>query len=136
MKSLTYLLLLVSTSLFAQKEINTEQISEKNAIQSFKEFYEMLSIVNDAHFPADIEKNIQWCESAFAKRGLTTARLETPTVPLLLAERKAKKAKKTVLIYLQIDGQPVNPAQWNQESPWIPTLKEKDSARCMEDHSV
>jgi hypothetical protein len=43
MKSLAYLLLLVSTSLFAQKEINTEQISEKNAIQSFKEFYEMLS---------------------------------------------------------------------------------------------
>jgi acetylornithine deacetylase/succinyl-diaminopimelate desuccinylase-like protein len=127
MKSLAYLLLLVSTSLFAQKEINTEQISEKNAIQSFKEFYEMLSIVNDAHFPADIEKNIQWCESAFAKRGLTTARLETPTVPLLLAERKVKKAKKTVLIYLQIDGQPVNPAQWDQESPWIPTLKEKDS---------
>lgn len=127
MKSLPYLLLLLSTSLFAQKAIDLQQVSEKNAIQSFKEFYELLSLTNDAHFPADIEKNVQWCENAFAKRGFTTMRLETPTVPLLLAERKVKKAKKTVLIYLQIDGQPVNPAQWNQENPWIPALKEKDS---------
>jgi len=134
MKSLPYLLLLLSTSLFAQKAIDLQQVSEKNAIQSFKELYELLSLTNDAHFPADIEKNIQWCENAFAKRGFTTMRLETPTVPLLLAERKVKKANlpagkagKTVLIYLQIDGQPVNPAQWNQENPWIPALKEKDS---------
>jgi hypothetical protein len=34
---------------------------------------------------------------------------------------------KTVLIYLQIDGQPVEPSQWQQENPWKPTLKEKDS---------
>lgn len=124
---LTFLFLLLSASAFAQKTLTSQQVSEKNAIQSFKEFYELLSLANDAHFPADIEKNIQWCESAFARRGMTTLRLETPTVPLLLAERKAKNAKKTVLIYLQIDGQPVNPSQWNQESPWTPTLKEKDS---------
>jgi acetylornithine deacetylase/succinyl-diaminopimelate desuccinylase-like protein len=31
-----------------------------------------------------------------------------------------------VLIYLQIDGQPVNPALWDQESPWKPVLKEQD----------
>lgn len=88
----------------------------------------MLSLPNDAHFPQDIEKNVQWCEQAFAKRGFTTQRLNTPTVPLLLAERSVKNAPKTVLIYLQIDGQPVNPSQWQQESPWKPTLKEKDAA--------
>jgi hypothetical protein len=53
------------------------------ATQSFKEFYEMLSLPNDAHFPQDIEKNVLWCEQAFAKRGFTTQRLNTPTVPLL-----------------------------------------------------
>lgn len=107
-----------------------DAIAIKHAVTSFKEFYDMLSLPNDAHYLDDIEKNVQWCEAAFAKRNFTSKRLNTATVPLLLAERKVKKpvkTTKTVLIYLQIDGQPVNPAQWNQESPWKPTLKEKDA---------
>jgi acetylornithine deacetylase/succinyl-diaminopimelate desuccinylase-like protein len=110
---------------FAQK--NWQDVATKNAVASFKDFYTLLSIPNDAHNPTDIEKNIQWCESTFSKRGFTTTRLNTPTVPLLLAERKVKNAKRTVLIYLQIDGQPVNPSQWQQESPWVPTLKERSA---------
>lgn len=107
---------------FAQK--NWQEVATKNAINSFKEFHALLSIPNDAHNVSDIEKNIQWCEATFAKRGFKTTRLSTPTVPLLLAERKVKNAKRTVLIYLQIDGQPVNPSQWQQDSPWTPALKE------------
>lgn len=110
-----------------KKSTDSNEIIQKNAISSFKDLYALLNIPNDAHFPKDIEKNIQWCEKAFTKRGFMTKRLETPTVPLLLAERKAKKPVKTVLIYLQIDGQPVDSSKWFQESPWTPTLKEKDS---------
>jgi acetylornithine deacetylase/succinyl-diaminopimelate desuccinylase-like protein len=109
------------------KNSNLDKIAEKFAVASFDEFYELHSLPNDAHFPADIEKNVQWCESAFTKRGFTTQRLNTETVPLLLAERKVANATKTVLIYLQIDGQPVDPSKWEQESPWKPTLKEKDA---------
>lgn len=116
------LLCLCPSMVWAQK--NWSEVAAKNAIRSMPELYELLSLPNDAHQPADIEKNIAWCESAFTKRGFTTKRLSTPTVPLLLAERKVKNAKRTVLIYLQIDGQPVNVAQWEQESPWTPTLKE------------
>jgi len=111
----------------AQKKKNQDDLIQKHAIESFKDLYALLSIPNDAHYPKDIEKNIKWCENAFTKRGFTTSRLETPTVPLLLAERKTKKATKTVLIYLQIDGQPVDTSKWFQESPWTPTLKEKNS---------
>jgi acetylornithine deacetylase/succinyl-diaminopimelate desuccinylase-like protein len=103
-----------------------QSVSEKYAVQSFKEFYDLLSLPNDAHNPEDIERNVQWCEKAFAARGFTTLRLKTQTIPLLLAERKVKNATKTVLIYLQIDGQPVEASAWFQESPWKPTLKEKD----------
>jgi acetylornithine deacetylase/succinyl-diaminopimelate desuccinylase-like protein len=128
-------LLLIEVDLFSQKSKNSnlDAIAERFAISSFNEFYDLHSIPNDAHVPSDIEKNVQWCERAFAKRGFTTQRLSTEAVPLLLAERKvfrasgsAGKAEKTVLIYLQIDGQPVQPSQWDQESPWKPTLKEKD----------
>lgn len=122
---LTLSLIIVSTISEAQPSINLDAIAARHATASFKEFYEMLSIPNDAHMPADIEKNVKWCEAAFAKRGFTTKRLNTSTVPLLLAERKVKNATKTVLIYVQIDGQPVNASQWDQESPWKPTLKEK-----------
>ncbi|MFM8912763.1 MAG: M20/M25/M40 family metallo-hydrolase [Flammeovirgaceae bacterium] len=127
---LSVLLFLAFAAVHAQKsaKVNLDQIAEKFAVASFKEFYELHSLPNDAHFPSDIETNVQWCEKAFAKRGFTTKRLNTETVPLLLAERKAKNGNKTVLIYLQIDGQPVDPSKWEQESPWKPTLKEKDAA--------
>lgn len=123
-----WICLLLPMAVQAQK-ITSQQlqtVSEKHAVRSFKEFYDLLSLKNDANFPEDIEKNVLWCEAAFGKRGFATKRLKTSTVPLLLAERKVKNAKKTVLIYLQIDGQPVNAAAWDQESPWKPTLKQKD----------
>lgn len=111
----------------AQKKKNENELIKEYAVASFQDLYDLLSIPNDAHFPGEIEKNIKWCESAFAKRGFTTTRLETSTVPLLLAERKVMKPKKTVLIYLQIDGQPVDSSKWKQESAWKPTLKEQDA---------
>lgn len=130
MKSLLFAVFALSFTLVqAQKKNNASQdeLIRKHAIASFKDLHALLSIPNDAHYPGDIEKNIQWCEQAFTKRGFTTTRLETPTVPLLLAERKSKKAVKTVLVYLQIDGQPVDSSKWFQDSPWTPTLKEQDA---------
>ena len=32
---------------------------------SFPQLKELLAIPNDAHFPKDIERNVQWCEAAF-----------------------------------------------------------------------
>jgi acetylornithine deacetylase/succinyl-diaminopimelate desuccinylase-like protein len=60
--------------------------------------------------------------AAFEKRGLSTRVLPTAGPPLLLAERLVTNAEHTVLVYLQIDGQPVDPAEWDQD-PFVPTLK-------------
>jgi acetylornithine deacetylase/succinyl-diaminopimelate desuccinylase-like protein len=125
MKKLFLFLLLLGfvPSLNAQTE---EKFIEKG-IESIPMFRELLSLANNANYPTEIEKNILWCEQAFAKRGFTSQRLETPTVPLLLAERKSRRKKaKTVLIYLQIDGQPVAPAFWNQKNPFGAELMELD----------
>lgn len=93
---------------------------------SLPQLKELLSIPNDAHHHDDIELNVKWCEKHFSKRGFVTSRLETETVPLLLAERKSKNMNaKTVLVYLQVDGQPVDPAFWFQENPYDAVLKEK-----------
>ncbi|MEX0290489.1 MAG: M20/M25/M40 family metallo-hydrolase [Flavobacteriaceae bacterium] len=104
-----------------------EALLEKHVQASFPMLKELLSIPNDAFYPSDIEQNVKWCETAFTARGFETKRIATSTVPLLLAERKHRAAKKTVLIYLQIDGQPVDSTRWFQESPYIPSLKKLDS---------
>jgi acetylornithine deacetylase/succinyl-diaminopimelate desuccinylase-like protein len=123
-------LIVTAVSLTAQP-INQQKLTElagEYAASSLPLFRELLSIPNDAHFPEDIEKNVQWCEKNFQARGFTTRRLATETVPLLLAERPVANARKTVLVYLQIDGQPVDPTQWFQEDPWQPVLKAKNEA--------
>jgi acetylornithine deacetylase/succinyl-diaminopimelate desuccinylase-like protein len=113
----------------AQTQAELDKIATSFAAASFSEFHALLSLPNDAHYAADIEKNVVFSEAAFAKRGFTTQRLTTPAAPLLLAQRTFTKKKnaKTVLIYLQIDGQPVDSAKWNQASPWTPALKERDT---------
>lgn len=93
------------------------------AFQSLKTF---LSIPNDAHFPEDLEKNIQWLEQEFGERGFKTSRLPTARIPLLLAEQTYPGASRNLLIYVQVDGQPVDPAHWFQPHPFQPVLKEQN----------
>lgn len=85
-----------------------------------------LSIPCDANVKEDMYKNIEWVQNAFSSRGFSVSTLETPTLPVLLLERKAKNpAAKTVLFYYHSDGQPVRATEWQQENPFIPVLKQK-----------
>ena len=105
------------------KSQNLDSLAVKYALNSYDELYEFFSIPNDANFPEQIEPNVVWCENAFTKRGFSTKRLPTATVPLLLAERNYPNANKTILVYLQIDGQPVDTTKWKQPNPYIPVVK-------------
>lgn len=119
-------LICVCFSSFSQvsKNLDLDALSLKYAKSSFDELHEFFSLPNDAYQPEQIEPNVKWCETAFAKRGFKTQRLETETVPLLLATKNHPKAKKTVLIYLQVDGQPVDKSKWFQPNPYVPSLKQ------------
>jgi len=129
MKGVIFLMciLFFSIEITAQKidQEYLDELSRKHTISSFSMLKDLLSIPNDALYPDDIKKNITWCEQAFQKRNFSTIKLETETVPLLLAERKIKNAKKTVLIYLQVDGQPVDTSRWFQKNPYKPVLKKQ-----------
>ena len=96
---------------------------ESETEDAFATFREYLSLPNDGHFPDDIERLVVWLEDAFQARGFATERLSTPDSPLLLAERHLDDSAPTVLVYLQSDGQPVDPGAWFQESPYGPELK-------------
>jgi acetylornithine deacetylase/succinyl-diaminopimelate desuccinylase-like protein len=90
------------------------------ALETFREY---LGFPNDGHHPEDIERLAVWLERAFRDRGFTVERLANPGNPLLFAERRVAKPAATVLVYLQADGQPVDPTAWFQESPYRPVLK-------------
>ncbi len=122
------LVFLLFCSFALQAQMPNDQVFIQSAKDSFDEFREILSIPNDAYYPEDIERNVTWCEEHFATRGFTTQRLETAGPPLLLAEKMARKKKAmTVLIYLQIDGQPVDTNYWHQH-PFTPTLKQRNAS--------
>lgn len=123
--------LIFSISIVKAQKLDSEELdklSEKYTKATFQQLHELLSIPNDAFDTIAIEKNVLWCEQAFQQRNFTTTRINTDYVPLLLAERKSNKAEKTVLIYLQVDGQPVDTSRWAQENPYKPALKrQKDN---------
>ena len=89
-------------------------------------FREYLGLPNDGHYPEDIDRLVSWLEVQFEARGFDTERLPTEGNPLLFAERRVANPAGTVLVYLQSDGQPVDPSAWHQESPYRAALKEDD----------
>ena len=122
------LLLFAACSLIAQP-IDTQHKSYSNALASLEDLKELLAIPNDANFPNDIAKNVSWCETKLREFNFTTTQLATETVPLLLAEYNNKLRKApTFLFYFHIDGQPVDPSYWFQESPYKAQLKKQVEA--------
>ena len=117
---------LCSLSLFAQKQKQLDALAAEFTQKSLPLFKEVLSIPNDAFYPDWIEQNVQWSEKNFAQRGFKTERISTQAAPLLLASRSFPKAKKTVLVYLQMDGQPVDPSRWTQDDPYQPEVKKQN----------
>ncbi len=116
---------IVLTGLTAQP-IDTEHITYADAVASLPQLKELLAIPNDANYKEDIELNVAWCALQLADFDFSSQRLETTTVPLLLAtQKKQLKNKPTVLFYFHIDGQPVDPSFWFQENPYQAVLKEE-----------
>ena len=102
-----------------------DSLALAQAPAAFALYRELLALPNDAHRPEDIVRVLAWLERAFRARGFATTRLPTPGSDLLLAERRFRRAQRTVLVYLQADGQPVDPPKWEQASPYTPVLKER-----------
>ena len=95
------------------------------AVSLYREF---LSLPNDANYPDDILRMVDWMETAFGERDFEMTRIPTAGSPLLLATRHVNDAARTVLVYLQSDGQPVDPAAWFQEDPFTAVLKARDES--------
>ncbi len=87
------------------------------------ELAEFLRLPNDARDRAALAPNLAWLEAAFTRRGFRVQDLSDPDYALMFAERPVPAPARTVLFYFHFDGQPVDPAQWRQSSPYEPVLK-------------
>jgi acetylornithine deacetylase/succinyl-diaminopimelate desuccinylase-like protein len=106
----------------------TDTLILKAAQASFAEYFDLLALPNDAVVATDIQKNTDWLDKAFTRRGFTTQQLPNKGKPLLFAEYKSQKPDaKTILFYMHLDGQPVLPEQWAQANPWQAVVKKRDA---------
>lgn len=124
---LTFLLLFPSYS--KGQRLSKEEIldlAERQFPEAVSNLVSFLKLANDGHFEKEIEQNLSWCDAVFSQLDFKTQILKTDGAPLLFAEKKIDQNAKTVLFYLQIDGQPVDTTKWDQPNPFLPVLKEKD----------
>lgn len=95
---------------------------------SFPEYFALLGMPADAAVKADIQRNAQWLDKAFAARGFRTRLLDNDGRPLLFAELGTPKpGRKTILVYMHFDSQPANAAQWATD-PYTPALRRRDGS--------
>jgi acetylornithine deacetylase/succinyl-diaminopimelate desuccinylase-like protein len=87
------------------------------------ELVELLSIPNVAADRDNIRRNATHLRGMLARRGFAAEILETAGNPLVWGELKAPGATRTILLYAHYDGQPVNPKEWRQPSPFTPLLR-------------
>lgn len=116
-----------STFLSAQKLSSKEikRLSNHNFPKAIFELKSFLELPNDGQFSSQVDSNLKHCEQIFTELNFEVRAISTKGAPLLFAEKKFHRNAKTILFYLQIDGQPVEPTKWDQRNPFKPVLKEK-----------
>jgi len=101
-----------------------EQYVTAHQQQIVGELTDLLTIPNVAADKESIRKNAGHLKAMLERRGFTASLLETDGNPLVYGEMKAPYATRTLLLYAHYDGQPVNPPDWKQATPFTPILRD------------
>lgn len=101
--------------------------------KTIDELQEFVAIPNDALNSDDIDTNILWLRNKFNARGFNTSILETEGLPLFFAALPMDDNKPTILFYMHLDGQSVDPSKWNQKDPYILSLKSSKNGQWEEE---
>lgn len=101
----------------AQSQLHTKV---RNAIIELKSF---VALPNDAQFKDDIDDNLFWLRKAFERRGFNTAQLPSENLDLFFAATPFVEEQPTLLFYMHLDGQSVEPSKWDQADPYQMVIK-------------
>ncbi len=121
-KLFAVLVTFASSIAFAQDDA---QIKSQVSL-AINELRDFVSIPNDALEHADINRNITWLTKKFSERGFNSTVLPTDGESLFFAALPMEDSKPTILFYMHLDGQSVDPTKWDQPNPYTVTLKSKD----------
>jgi len=121
-KRITFALFFVSFTFFAQDFQSKLKSEIRQTIDNLRTF---IAIPNNSLEHSDIMRNMTWLTTEFNKRKMNSAVLETEGEPLFFAVTPIVEEKPTVLFYMHLDGQPVDPSKWNQKDPYEVVLKEE-----------
>lgn len=95
----------------------------RNELAVLREFVDLLSLPNVASSLRDVERNAEAITRSLERRGLATRRLGAEgEPPVVFAEKRVPGARRTLVVYVHYDGQPVDPPRWTT-GPWTPTLR-------------
>ena len=117
---------LTASNLIAQ-EWDTSRIQKEtveNLASITADFLNYLSIPNVSSDLAGIEQNGNYLQNYLNEIGLDNRIVKFQEVPYLLADWNVGE-QQTILFYLQLDGQPVDPKLWDQTDPFDPVVKLK-----------
>lgn len=122
-KCTVFFFILFVQALYCQNNWD-EKIKQElpNILQKHRD---LVSIPNVSSDKENMMKNVTWVTGAFAKLGFEVSILQTSTLPVFFAEKHINPNTKTILFYLHLDGQAVNPEKWQQENPFQPVLKQQ-----------
>jgi acetylornithine deacetylase/succinyl-diaminopimelate desuccinylase-like protein len=120
-KFLSYLLYLSLCFSYSQDSVLIKS-KVANAITELRDF---VAIPNDALNADDIDSNLFWLRKKFTERGFNSSILDTEGLPLFFAALPMDDSKPTILFYMHLDGQSVDPSKWDQPDPYKVVLKSK-----------
>ena len=112
---------------FLSRKIKPRSFSLKIYTKFLEGFKKLLSIPNDANDKIGIQKNIEWTEKEFGKRGFTVSKIMTKGAPLLLLkEILPQKAKRSSYTFKWTDS------QWTPQNgikkSIFPSIEKKNSS--------
>jgi acetylornithine deacetylase/succinyl-diaminopimelate desuccinylase-like protein len=113
----------LATRVHAQNPIEVvRRHVEANGAVIVAELRGLLAIPNVAADSVNIRRNANALVVMMQRRGIETRILETGGAPVVYGEI-GDPSLPTILFYCHYDGQPVDPANWTQPSPWVPVLR-------------
>lgn len=87
------------------------------------ELLDLLAIPNVAADKVNIRRNAEHLRALLGRHGFASEILETAGNPLVYGAMNVPGAARTLLFYCHYDGQPVDPAKWNQPDPFTPVVR-------------
>ena len=112
--------------MFLNAQNSWDALIDQNFRQVLEKHKALVSIPNLPENLENMMKNVKWVSNEFKALDYKVSVLEATELPVLFAEKNYNKDFKTILFYLHLDGQPVNPDMWDQDDPFVPVLKKQN----------